>query len=157
VVDGDSLPKLAGRYLKDPDRAWEIYRLNRDVLRSPDLLPIGIVLKLPTREISSDSSVSEPETRSVLVTGAYGANLPQNDLIAPQGPSEGSAIHAATNLVPVRPITAEYSNAPEARLLQPVPINGDGYGNAPAPTGNNALRGSSLVFPINAATAPQTD
>jgi nucleoid-associated protein YgaU len=49
VVDGDSLEKLAARYLRDAKRSGEIYALNRDVLASPELLPIGAELKLPRR------------------------------------------------------------------------------------------------------------
>lgn len=47
IVDGDSLPRLAQRYLNDPRRSDEIFALNRDVLTSPDLLPIGVELKVP--------------------------------------------------------------------------------------------------------------
>ncbi len=49
VVDGDSLAKLAKRYLDSPDRADVIFAANRDVLKSPDLLPIGVELKIPGR------------------------------------------------------------------------------------------------------------
>jgi nucleoid-associated protein YgaU len=47
IADGDTLSKLAQRYLGRGDRYLEIYELNRDVLTSPDLLPIGVVLKIP--------------------------------------------------------------------------------------------------------------
>jgi nucleoid-associated protein YgaU len=49
IVDGDSLPKLATRYLRDAARSAEIFDLNRELLHSPDLLPIGAELKLPDR------------------------------------------------------------------------------------------------------------
>jgi hypothetical protein len=49
IVDGDSLRRLAERYLKDANRSNEIYELNRDALSSPDLLPIGKELKIPAR------------------------------------------------------------------------------------------------------------
>jgi nucleoid-associated protein YgaU len=49
VVDGDTLSQLAARYLGRADAYLEIYELNRDVLASPDLLPIGAVLKIPER------------------------------------------------------------------------------------------------------------
>jgi nucleoid-associated protein YgaU len=48
IVDGDSLPKLARRYLNDPERGAEIFELNRGVLSSPELLPIGAELKIPS-------------------------------------------------------------------------------------------------------------
>jgi nucleoid-associated protein YgaU len=53
VVDGDSLERLASRYLSDPRRGREIYELNRDKLSSPDLLPIGVELKIPDRVVAA--------------------------------------------------------------------------------------------------------
>jgi nucleoid-associated protein YgaU len=49
VVDGDTLQGLAERYLGSAARAVEIYQANRDKLSSPNLLPIGVELKLPPR------------------------------------------------------------------------------------------------------------
>jgi hypothetical protein len=48
IVDGDTLPKLAQRYLRDAGRGDEIFALNRDVLSNPELLPIGAELKVPS-------------------------------------------------------------------------------------------------------------
>ena len=47
IADGDTLLKLAAQYLGSSERFLEIYELNRDVLPSPDLLPIGVTIKLP--------------------------------------------------------------------------------------------------------------
>jgi hypothetical protein len=47
IADGDTLSNLAERYLGRADRYLEIYELNRPVLASPDLLPIGVTLKIP--------------------------------------------------------------------------------------------------------------
>ena len=47
VIDGDTLPSLAQRYLGSPTRAREIFDANRDVLSDPELLPIGAELKIP--------------------------------------------------------------------------------------------------------------
>jgi nucleoid-associated protein YgaU len=49
VVDGDTLQGLAERYLGSAARAVEIYQANRDKLSNPNLLPIGVELKLPPR------------------------------------------------------------------------------------------------------------
>jgi LysM domain len=49
IADGDTLSKLAATYLDGSDRYLEIFELNRDVLTSPDLLPIGRELKIPPR------------------------------------------------------------------------------------------------------------
>jgi len=50
IVDGDTLAALAERYLGSASRAMEIYEANRGVLASPQLLPIGVELKLPPRQ-----------------------------------------------------------------------------------------------------------
>lgn len=47
IVDGDSLPKLAKRYLNDRERSGEIFAANRGLLTNPDLLPIGAELTIP--------------------------------------------------------------------------------------------------------------
>jgi nucleoid-associated protein YgaU len=47
VVDGDTLSKLAVRYLGNSDRVAELFRANRALLSNPDLLPIGAVLEIP--------------------------------------------------------------------------------------------------------------
>lgn len=49
IVDGDTLVDLAERYLGDADRYLEIYRANRDVLPSPEVLPIGAELEIPPK------------------------------------------------------------------------------------------------------------
>jgi nucleoid-associated protein YgaU len=49
VVDGDTLTALARRYLGSADRAAEIYELNRSALPRPEVLPIGVVLRIPPR------------------------------------------------------------------------------------------------------------
>ena len=47
VANGDTLEKLADRYLNDAGRALEIFDLNRDQLSNPHLLPIGVELRVP--------------------------------------------------------------------------------------------------------------
>ena len=99
VVDGDSLAKLAGRYLDDPRRAEEILELNRGLLSDPQLLPIGVELLIPPR--SADTSI--------------GGNSPQSYL------PRAVAIHSAHGhgLVPVRPIPSGSTLTPRARLVNP--------------------------------------
>ena len=53
IVDGDSLHKLAEQYLGSADRYLEIYDANREVLPSPEVLPIGAALKIPPRRPSA--------------------------------------------------------------------------------------------------------
>ena len=51
VADGDTLSRLAVQYLGRSDRYLEIFELNRPLLSSPDLLPIGASLKIPPRTV----------------------------------------------------------------------------------------------------------
>ena len=51
IVDGDTLPLLAQRYLGSASRAMEIFQANRDVLSDPNILPLhGVELKIPSKE-----------------------------------------------------------------------------------------------------------
>jgi nucleoid-associated protein YgaU len=47
VIDGDTLEALAEKYLGDANRSKEIFEANRDVLTSPDTLPIDVQLVIP--------------------------------------------------------------------------------------------------------------
>jgi nucleoid-associated protein YgaU len=49
LTDGDSLERLAERYLGSAERAGEIYDINRDVLAEPDLLPLGRIIRIPAQ------------------------------------------------------------------------------------------------------------
>jgi hypothetical protein len=93
VIDGDSLKSLAERYLDDPDLDDEIFRLNRDVLARPDLLPIGVELRIPDRR-TADS------------TTGFAATAVQSG--APKG------------MVPVPRSPRGFDDPPRAELLRPV-------------------------------------
>jgi nucleoid-associated protein YgaU len=56
VQEGDSLERLAQRYLGDEGRAVEIFDLNRQVLENPHILPIGRELKLPLSGANENST-----------------------------------------------------------------------------------------------------
>jgi nucleoid-associated protein YgaU len=47
IHNGDTLERLAERYLSDGARALELFDLNRDVLENPHLLPLGVELRIP--------------------------------------------------------------------------------------------------------------
>jgi nucleoid-associated protein YgaU len=47
VHEGDSLDRLAKRYLGDESRALEIFDLNRELLDNPHVLRLGTELKIP--------------------------------------------------------------------------------------------------------------
>jgi nucleoid-associated protein YgaU len=50
VADGDTLTSLAARYLGSADRFREIFAANRQLLTTPNLLPIGATLQIPSAE-----------------------------------------------------------------------------------------------------------
>jgi nucleoid-associated protein YgaU len=56
IVDGDTLAQLAIRYLGTAERYLEIFELNRDILSTPDLLPIGTLIKIPQRSAAPSSN-----------------------------------------------------------------------------------------------------
>jgi nucleoid-associated protein YgaU len=62
IADGDTLIKLAQKYLGRPDRYLEIYDRNRDVLTNPDLLPIGVILKIPPRDATPEWKTSTQDS-----------------------------------------------------------------------------------------------
>jgi LysM repeat protein len=47
VQSGDTLSKIAQRYLDKANRYPEIFELNKDILKSADLIKPGQVLKMP--------------------------------------------------------------------------------------------------------------
>jgi nucleoid-associated protein YgaU len=49
VEEGDSLISIARNILKDENRWKEIFELNRDKISNPDILRVGIELKLPEK------------------------------------------------------------------------------------------------------------
>ncbi|WP_425397611.1 LysM peptidoglycan-binding domain-containing protein [Aeoliella sp.] len=97
VSDGDTLAKIAERYLGDAYRAREIYELNQDRLQNPDLLPIGVELRIPERQ-TGPSVIS--------VYDSHGASAEQ---FAPQ-----------SRLVPLPELPDSVRRPPRARLQAPV-------------------------------------
>lgn len=74
IVNGDTLPKLASTYLGDPRWALLIYEANRDVLVSPEILPIGKELRIPDRSHTrgnarwSQSATTVPDDHTSLMS-----------------------------------------------------------------------------------------
>lgn len=66
VVEGDSLYRLAARYLGDGKRWPELQKLNDDVLRGSENVQLGMVLKIaPEQNAQSQSQPQiQPQTRS---------------------------------------------------------------------------------------------
>jgi phage tail protein X len=92
VVDGDTLTGLAARYLGSSDRYREIFDANRQLLATPDLLPIGATLEIPP---PAASTAFEPVTQE---SSLPNANLPNANIPATNRPITGLP---ATTLVPV--------------------------------------------------------
>lgn len=152
VVDGDTLQKLAARYLDDPNRGWEIYQINRDQLRSPELLPIGAVLKLPDENpLNQSASLPGNATPERPVVVARPVTEPVADAFSVSGrrPVEPAVVYSDEGMVPVRPISSPSLQVPEARLLQPVPVDWRQNQGSREGAGDNFLRRSdvSLVDP----------
>lgn len=63
VRDGDSLESIAEKYLGDPLLADAIYQANRSQLDSPDLLPIGVKLRIPSGSPVAQADQAAPQLR----------------------------------------------------------------------------------------------
>jgi len=70
IVDGDTLHMIAQRYLGDADRYLDIFHANRDRLRSPGVLPIGIELRIP---IGESPATAAPRVNASPVSVGLGA------------------------------------------------------------------------------------
>lgn len=60
VVSGDTLSKIAKEYYGDPMRYPEIFEANRPMLKDPDLIYPGQVLRIPGAGGSADPGGSSP-------------------------------------------------------------------------------------------------
>ncbi len=80
IVDGDTLERLAQRYLGDARREGEIFAANRGVLSDPELLPIGATIVIP------QAPAATPRIPGALAVPASGASR-QGDDLAPVRPN----------------------------------------------------------------------
>jgi nucleoid-associated protein YgaU len=95
IEEGDTLPKLAERYLGSRQQYEAIYRANADILSDPRLLPIGLQIKIPAQSVAS-----APANRG---TTPRTAPEPQDDLHdelfgKPADPEESDS-----DLIPIPP------------------------------------------------------
>ncbi|MFO0885584.1 MAG: LysM peptidoglycan-binding domain-containing protein [Pirellulales bacterium] len=60
IRKGDTLEKIALDYLGNAGRADEIFEINRGILVSPDLLPLGKILKIPQVDERAKMRVAVP-------------------------------------------------------------------------------------------------
>ncbi|PHR87701.1 MAG: hypothetical protein COA78_36945 [Blastopirellula sp.] len=89
ITDGDTLEALAQKFLQDPQAAWAIYEANRELLESPDLLPIGATLEIP---VQSELAALKAQVKQRPVTNV-------SPVVAPQPVVFGQP---QTHLVPIR-------------------------------------------------------
>ena len=68
VAAGDSLSRLAARYLGGADRYLELYELNRDRLADPDDVRIGMTLRVPA---GAAPAAAAPAPRAVAGVATY--------------------------------------------------------------------------------------
>lgn len=62
VIDGDTLEKLAQRYMGDGRQTEAIFQANRQILIRRDLLPIGMTLTIPLDNSAETPSLSGSDT-----------------------------------------------------------------------------------------------
>lgn len=65
VVDGETLSSIAGKYLGSQARYQEVFQANRDQLKSPNDLKIGMKLNIPDRTETRSTSGPRSNTNSV--------------------------------------------------------------------------------------------
>jgi nucleoid-associated protein YgaU len=75
IIDGDTLPALATRYLGDAERYLEIYEANRAVLDSPDVLPIGTELTIPRGRAGSPVAESSAPLVPICPSAGHDTSL----------------------------------------------------------------------------------
>lgn len=66
IVDGDTLPALAKRYLGAAELAVDLYEANKYVLPDPEVLPIGVELRIPPRTSPLTSTTAPSASRPLV-------------------------------------------------------------------------------------------
>jgi nucleoid-associated protein YgaU len=70
IVDGDTLAALARRYLGEEQRRLDLFEYNRDILTTPELLPIGKELRIPPPDfmpVQSATAALQPSGLTAVV------------------------------------------------------------------------------------------
>jgi len=60
IAEGDTLRRLAEKYLGNPERYLDIFQANSDVLFDPRLIPIGVEIVIPDRTTAVAKAASGP-------------------------------------------------------------------------------------------------
>ena len=81
IVDGDTLAALARRYLGTDQRSPDLFEFNRDVLITPELLPIGKELRIPPRDYApARVPAVESQSRELISVAEAVAATPKRDI-----------------------------------------------------------------------------
>lgn len=100
VLRGETLSAIASRYLGDPNRFPEIYRLNRDILKSPDDVHVGMKIKIPSSS-NSGRSAHGPESAPASFSGKK-KQKPKPTETAPNRHAEGKRDSNESRFLPAR-------------------------------------------------------
>jgi nucleoid-associated protein YgaU len=79
LVDGDTLQRLAQRYLGDANRWPEIQVANSRLLANPDVLPIGKTIRIPPRSRLVESTSTSFDAPKPLPARPISEPAPQSD------------------------------------------------------------------------------
>lgn len=124
VAAGESLSSIAFKYLGTHKRYKEIYEANRDVLRSPNDLSVGMKLKIPPKDraaaASTTSANATTEPPSMPVAVAPKTTLTSGDLAQPPipAPEKNADDPASSKPLFVRPRPAQ--KTPTSKTARPL-------------------------------------
>jgi hypothetical protein len=62
IAEGDTLARLAEKYLGSRDRSLDLFQANADVLFDPRLIPIGVEIVIPDRTTAVAQAAATPAT-----------------------------------------------------------------------------------------------
>lgn len=112
ISDGDTLERLAERYLGDRSRAAEIYAANREVLSDPELLPLGRVIVIPQRDVASAGDLTP--VRSSPASVSPSGNHSEMTRVAPSSVPESSPHSVA------RPVSSSTERSERPQPAAPI-------------------------------------
>jgi LysM repeat protein len=91
VVDGETLSSIAGKYLGSQARYQEVFQANRDQLKSPNDLKIGMKLTIPDRAETRSTSGSRGSGNTGRITPEPSAKTSRPAVSSPSKVTERSA------------------------------------------------------------------
>lgn len=120
VVAGDTLSNISFKYFGTHRRFQELYEFNKDVLRTPNDLRLGMKLKIPPVEGSAAAApVTQTVPKSAMATSETGATAVTDKpaAVAPPAPAEEPPVKPSfvrPKTSPVRPPTRNNKSLTQA-------------------------------------------